>query len=103
VKILNVYLKTAAYVGDLGRPGLRELLHPPIDAGLWDGMKKWIGQSDLSETERKELKKSTHRVRRIKDIATYSTYESILGGCRVIASKIRCMLVEVEHLWERAC
>src|SRR5437762_2165146 len=34
VKLINVYLKTAAYVGDLGRPGLREALHLPIDAGL---------------------------------------------------------------------
>jgi len=38
VKLINVYLKTAAYVGDLGRPVLRAALHPPIDAGLWAGL-----------------------------------------------------------------
>ena len=102
VKILNVYLKTAAYVGDLGRPGLRELLHPPIDAGLWDGMKNWIGKSDLSKAERKELKKNTHRVQKIKDITDYETYEAIISGCRVIAKRIDCKLVEVDHLWEGA-
>jgi hypothetical protein len=37
-KLLNVYLKTAAYIGGLGRPGLAPLVHPPIDAGLWGGL-----------------------------------------------------------------
>src|SRR5438552_3866783 len=37
-KLINVYLKTAGYVGGLGRARLRESLHPPIDAGLWDGL-----------------------------------------------------------------
>ena len=41
-KLVNVYLKTAAYVGDLGREGLREALHPPIDGGLWAGLERWI-------------------------------------------------------------
>jgi hypothetical protein len=102
VKILNVYLKTAAYVGNLGRPGLQKLLHPPIDGGLWDGMKKWIATSDLSKAERKELKKKTHRVRKIKDIKDYGTYQAIISGCRVIALKVPCLLVEVDHLWEGA-
>ena len=102
VKILNVYLKTAAYVGDLGRPGLQKLLHPPIDGGLWDGMKRWIAMSDLTKAERKELKQKTHRVRKIKDIKDYGTYEAIINGCRAVALKIPCMLVEVDHLWEGA-
>ena len=47
-KLINVYLKTAAYVGDLGRPGLRELLHPPIDGGLWDGLARRFADDSAS-------------------------------------------------------
>ena len=36
-KIINVYLKTYAYVGGGGRPNLPDVLHPPIDQGLWRG------------------------------------------------------------------
>ena len=38
-KLINVFLKTAAYVGDLGRGGLRDVLHPPLDAGLQRGLR----------------------------------------------------------------
>ena len=37
-KLINVYLKTAAYVGDLGREGLRDVLHPPVDNRLKNGL-----------------------------------------------------------------
>jgi hypothetical protein len=33
-KLINVDLKTAASAGGIGRPGLKESLHPAIDAGL---------------------------------------------------------------------
>jgi hypothetical protein len=31
-KIINVYLKTRAYIGAQGRHHLKEMIHPPIDA-----------------------------------------------------------------------
>jgi hypothetical protein len=99
-KLVNVYLKTAAYVGDLGRPGLRELLHPPIDKGLWDGIQRWVKQRD-DESDKLLLRK-THVVRRIKLIADYDIYEKIIEGCRDLAAKVPCRLIEVEQFWEGA-
>jgi len=32
-KIINVYLKTRVYIGAQGRPYLKEMIHPLIDAG----------------------------------------------------------------------
>jgi hypothetical protein len=91
-KLINVYLKTAAYVGGLGRDGVREALHPPIDAGLWAGLaKRFCG--------RPEILKESCCVRRIKDIADYPTYMRIISGCRVAARELDCSLIEVEQLW----
>ena len=39
VKLINIYLKTAAYIGDIDSNGLRDVLHPPIDSGLWDAQR----------------------------------------------------------------
>ena len=99
-KLINVYLKTASYVGDLGRPGLREVLHPPIDRGLWDGLKRWIKRYD-GPLDRELLKRS-HLVRRIKEITEYETYATIIQGCREVAEKVPCRLIEVEQFWEGA-
>jgi hypothetical protein len=91
-KLINVYLKTAAYVGELGRPGLRETLHPPIDGGLWAGLKKkFKGRSDILG--------DACCVRRIKDIKDYPTYRRIIAGCRAAARELGCSLIEVEQLW----
>jgi hypothetical protein len=100
VKLVNVFLKTAAYVGDLGRPGLRELLHPPIDSGLWDGIERWSRQR--SHPQDKLPLRKTHVVRRIKLIVDYPTYETIIDGCREVAAKVPCRLIEVEQFWEGA-
>lgn len=93
-KILNVFLKTAAYVGDLGRPGLVELIHPPIDTGLWDGLERRFKDS------RDDLLAKTHIVRRIKAIEDYETYQTIIDGCRDAADDLGCLLIEVEQLWD---
>lgn len=91
-KLINVYLKTAAYVGDLGRPGLRDSLHPPIDAGLWTGLADRF-------REQREIVDAACCVRRIKDITDYSTYLRIIAGCRAAARELGCSLIEVEQLW----
>jgi hypothetical protein len=94
-KMVNVYLKTAAYVGGLGRPGLAPLLHPPIDAGLWSGLRRrFAGRADLLA--------KTHLVTQIKAIRDYATYETIIAGCRDAADLLGCLLLEVEQLWEGA-
>ncbi len=94
-KMVNVYLKTAGYVGGLGRPGLAQLLHPPIDAGLWSGLKREFA-------DRPELLAKTHVVTQIKAIRDYATYETIIAGCREAADDLGCLLIELEQLWEGA-
>jgi hypothetical protein len=94
-KLINVYLKTAAYVGELGRPDLRKALHPPIDAGLWRGLAaRFRG--------RPEIVGEVCCVRRIRDIENYPTYHRIIAGCRTAAASLGCALIEVEQLWRGA-
>ena len=95
VKVINIFLKTTAYVGDIGRPGLREALHPPIDGGLWEGI-------EARFTRRSDILDAALHVRRIKDIATYPIYRTIIEGCRAAAKELKCDLIEVEQLWRGA-
>lgn len=92
VKLINVFLKTAAYIGDLGRPGLRDVLHPPIDGGLWDGLKKKFRKQP-------KILADACDVDRIKDITDYETYCRIIGCCRAAAAELGCSLIEVDQLW----
>jgi hypothetical protein len=39
-KIVNVYLKSMCYLSGIGRQGLVNYIHPPIDSGLWKGLEK---------------------------------------------------------------
>jgi len=93
VKLLNVYLKTYAYVGDGGRPVLRGCLHPPIDGGLWRGIRNRFGES-------KEIISRTHCVNTIGAIGNYETYQIIIDGLQRAAQELGCSLFEVEQLWE---
>ena len=45
-KLINVFLKTTSYVGNLGRAGLRDVLHPPLDNGLRAGLLKRFPELD---------------------------------------------------------
>lgn len=93
-KIVNVYLKTTAYIGDLGRPGLRALLHPPIDGGLWEGIKKEFAK------EPQITRQARHKTK-IKDILDYDAdYLVIIGGLRLAAQHVGCDLIEVEQFWQ---
>jgi hypothetical protein len=92
-KLINVYLKTRVYVAKEGTAGLIECIHPPIDNELWKG----IMREDRSEDK---IIEKTHTVLRIKDIKKYSIYKKIIDGCRLIAQKRGCLLIEVEELWQ---
>ncbi len=92
--MLNIYLKTAVYAGGLGRSGLAAALHPPIDSGLWSGLRRRFKGHDLLS--------KTHTVERIKDIRDYPTYRTIIEGCKLAAARLGCLLIEVEQLWEGA-
>jgi len=90
-KMVNIYLKTAVYVGELGRPGLRDAIHPPIDTGLWSGLRGRFKDDPLLH--------KTHIVQQIKAIRDYPTYQTIIEGCRQAAAQMNCLLIEVDQLW----
>jgi hypothetical protein len=92
-KLINVYLKTLVYVAKEGRAGLIECIHPPIDNELWKGIKQ-------EYRNHSEILRKTHIVSRIKEITEYSKYKTIIDGCRLIAKKRGCLLIEVEELWQ---
>jgi hypothetical protein len=91
-KIINVYLKTRVYIGSQGRHHLKEMIHPPIDAGLWLGLERQF-------KDRPDIIAQTHCVTKIKDIQDYACYRRIIGGCRAAAKELGCELIEVEQLW----
>jgi hypothetical protein len=92
-KLINVYLKTMVYVASIGRPGLVEHIHPPIDGGLWEGIKNQY-------KDNQEIYSKTHSVSQIKAIKTYQQYRTIIDGIELIADAEKCRLIEVEKLWE---
>lgn len=92
-KLINVYLKTMVYVASIGRPELARHIHPPIDGGLWEGIKDKYSD-DLS------IMRKTHSVSKIKDIKTYPRYRVIIDGIELIAAAEKCSLMEVEKLWK---
>jgi len=92
VKIVNVYLKTRVYIGAQGRHHLKEMIHPPIDAGLWLGLQRRFA-------DRPDILERTNCVSRIKDILDYECYRRIIDGCRAAAKALDCELIEVEQLW----
>ena len=91
-KIINVYLKTRVYLAAQGRHHLKEMIHPPIDAGLWLGLARRF-------QDRPDILERTNCVRRIKDIVDYECYRRIIDGCRAAAKVLQCELIEVEQLW----
>src|SRR5688572_13799176 len=91
-KIVNVYLKTRVYIGAQGRHHLKEMIHPPIDAGLWLGLTRRF-------PDRPDILERTNCVKRIKDIVDYECYRRIIDGCRAAAKALECELIEVEQLW----
>lgn len=95
VKLINVYDKTAVYVGGLGRPGLRPLLHPPIDGGLWRGLEERFGPDSA-------ICREACCITKIKEITTYETYLRIIAGCRLAAERTGRELIEVEEWWAGA-
>ncbi len=92
-KLINVYLKTMTYIGRIGRPNLDSLIHPPIDGGLWDGIKTKYGNYH-------EIINCTHKVSRILNIESYETYSKILNGIKMIRDMEGWKLIEVEKVWE---
>ncbi|WP_334107541.1 hypothetical protein [Methylobacillus sp.] len=94
-KIINVYLKTYCYVGEGGREGIRSVLHPPIDSGLWSG----VGRKFKNKNK---ILADSHIVTKIKDISTHAKYLQIIKGLKAASDELGCTLIEIEQLWEGA-
>jgi hypothetical protein len=92
-KLINLYLKTMVYVGQIGRPGLMDCIHPPIDGGLWDGIKEKYAMNAA-------IMDKTHKISKIKEIEKYEQYQVILEGIEMVARAENCSLLEVEKLWK---
>lgn len=90
-KLVNVYLKTMVYLASIGRPGLPQHVHPPIDGALLDGIREKYKGNDA-------IMSKTHSVKKIKDIKTYVQYRVIMEGIELIAKQDSCSLLEVEKL-----
>ena len=90
-KLINVFLKTTAYVGDLGREGLRDMLHPPLDTGLQRGLRqRFRKRGDIVQNV---------TFGAITNITDYEMYRTVISGCRAAAKELGCSLFEVEQLW----
>jgi hypothetical protein len=92
-KLINIYLKCMVYGAGYGRPGLKDCIHPPIDGGLWKGIKE-------SYRERPDILAKTHSKKYINNIETYADYTTTIDGLRMIAEIENCTLFEVEHHWK---
>lgn len=93
-KLVNVYPKTTVYLGGLGRDGLVDFIHPPIDGSLSRGLKKKIKGDEA-------ILAKIHVFRTIDAIQDYDRhYLTIIDGCRLAATKMGCRLVEVDILWK---
>ena len=110
-KMINIYLKTASYVGDLGRTNLRNCIHPPIDAGLRRALRCLLRNQhptirlDLPATQLCQLDRTIWGTGTIDGIQTYDQYLEIIQALRLVAEAItlaagvNCSLFEVEQLW----
>lgn len=86
-KIINVYLKTRVYLAGEGREGLVSVIHPPIDFGLQQGLKK-------------QFPHRPWKIRRIKAFRSYQDdYLPFIQDCRSLAKNERCPLIELEFYW----
>ncbi len=92
-KLINVYLKTMVYVGQLGGNELIMHIHPPIDKGLLSGLQEKF-QNDKSILEIINFNTL------IKDIKSYNDYVKIIEVMELIAKRENCMLIEVEQFWK---
>ena len=83
-KLINIYLKTYCYIGDGGRDGIKNVLHPPIDNILWKGIDNTFPIPNKDEDIRK-IRWHTDCLRfmhssdnRIKNITSYEIYRTII-------------------------
>ena len=93
-KIIAIYLKTTCYLAGFGREGLKNVIHPPIDNGLINGLKResWTNP-DIQQFLK--LLPRTGIISKI-DAETYPIYIKVF---KLVAQEQGCTLFEVEQFW----
>lgn len=92
-KIINVYLKTAVYLGGLGNSKLIKFIHPPIDSELLNILKKEVGKEIFYE--------KIGKFEKMADIKTYGDYKKVINGIRELINN-KYLLIEIEQFWQRS-
>ena len=92
-KAINEYLKTRCYVGGYGREGLIEVIHPPIDDGLIDGLRREFADDP-------DLRDALASLSPMAGMDSYAKYADLIAVCRRVARKTGCSLMESEIFWE---
>lgn len=92
-KILNEYLKTKCYIGGYGRDGLTDVVHPPIDNGLMDGLRRRFGCDP-------DLGPQLDSLERMNSLDTYDKYDALIRICGQVAEITECSLLESEQFWD---
>ena len=92
-KALNEYLKTRCYVGGYGRDGLADAIHPPIDDGLINGLKKQFSNTP-------NLNRPLSALQNMRSMTTYPKYAHLIQVCKQAAHLSDCTLLESEQFWE---
>ena len=92
-KLVNEYLKTTCYVGGYGRIGLSEAIHPPIDNGLLNGLRReFADDASLSE--------ALASLSPMSGMNDYAKYSDLVTVCKRVAQIKSCSLMESEIFWE---
>jgi len=87
-KILNIYLKTLFYIGDMEPSVVRQFIHPPIDNifvnAFYKEHKVRVAASDF----------------RIKKLEHYLDYAAIINSIKAIQKEKKFLnLMDVENIW----
>ncbi|MBS1493248.1 MAG: hypothetical protein JST55_07045 [Bacteroidetes bacterium] len=90
-KIINIYLKTAVYLGGLGNSKLIEFIHPPIDSELLKVLKKEVGKEIFYE--------KIGKFEKMVDIKTYNDYKKVILGIKELINN-KYLLIEIEQFWQ---
>ena len=95
-KAINEYLKTRCYVGGYGREGLIEVIHPPIDDGLMNGLRREFS----NDTGDPDLGAALASLSSMAGMDSYAKYADLIAACERAARKTGCSLMESEIFWE---
>ena len=90
-KMIAIYLKTTCYLAHFGRPGLDQVIHPPIDNILVKALRGRYKNTAIAD--------GLKDFRSITAIGTRQQYQDIIKACEATSKDLKCTLFEVEQLF----